>query len=88
VVFHAGYALPESRVADARRATKILDHLIDEGWLSPREVLVPPPLDLPALLRVHDEAYLASLDAPLAVARALGGAGPPGGYKHIRAHQT
>ena len=49
VVFHAGYAPPDSAVADARRGAKILDHLIGEGWISPGEVIVPPPLDLSAL---------------------------------------
>lgn len=77
VVFHAAYAPPDNAVADARRAVKILDHALVEGWLAPSDVLVPPPIELAALRRVHDDAYLESLDAPAAVARALGGVDPP-----------
>jgi len=77
VVFHAGYAPPDGAIVDARRAAKILDHLFHEGWLAPSRVVVPPGLLLSALRRVHDDDYLESLDAPTAVARALGGAEPP-----------
>lgn len=77
VVFHAGYEPPDSQIVDHRRAAKVLDHVLSEGWLSPGRVKVPPPLSLAALRRVHDDAYLESLDAPLAVARALGGEEPP-----------
>jgi len=77
IVFHTGYAPPDSQIADARRAAKILDHLLTEGWLLPSQVSVPPPLSVSALRGVHDDAYLESLDTPLAVARALGGSEPP-----------
>lgn len=77
VVFHAGYAPPDGVIVDFRRAAKILDHLFHEGWLAPASVAVPPALELAALRRVHDDDYLASLDAPAAVARALGGVEPP-----------
>lgn len=77
VVLHAGYAPPDSAIVDSRRCAKILDHLLVEGWLVPSRVNVPPPLSVAALRRVHDDDYLASLDTPAAVARALGGAEPP-----------
>ncbi|MEZ4300122.1 MAG: hypothetical protein R3B70_34560 [Polyangiaceae bacterium] len=77
VVFHTGYAPPDSSVVDARRPAKILDHVLAEGWLTPSQVLVPPPISLAALRRAHDDDYLASLDAPATVARALGGDEPP-----------
>ncbi len=54
IVFHAGYAPPDNAIADARRAAKILEHLLAEGWLSPSQVSVPPPLSLASLRRVHD----------------------------------
>lgn len=77
LVFHAGYAPPDSAIADARRPAKILDHLLAEGWVLASQVSVPPPLSLAAFRRVHDDAYLESLDTPAAVARALGGDQPP-----------
>ena len=73
VVFHPAYAPPDSAIADSGRAAKILDHLLSEGWLSPKDVIVPPPIDLSALRRVHGDAYLESLDDPQIVARNLGG---------------
>jgi acetoin utilization deacetylase AcuC-like enzyme len=77
LVAHAGYAPPDSAIVDSRRCAKILDHLLAEGWLLPSQVNVPPPLSIGALRRVHDDDYLASLDTPAAVARALGGDEPP-----------
>lgn len=77
VVYHAGYAPPDSAIVDHHRGAKILNHLLAEGWVVPSQVCVPEPLSLAALRRVHDDAYLESLDAPSAVARALGGAEPP-----------
>jgi acetoin utilization deacetylase AcuC-like enzyme len=77
VVFHAGYAPPDSAIADGKRAAKILDHLLSQGWITPPHVSVPQPLALAALRRVHDDGYLESLDTPGAVARALGGHEPP-----------
>jgi acetoin utilization deacetylase AcuC-like enzyme len=77
VVFHAGYAPPDGTIADHKRAARILDHVLTEGWLAPSQVRVPRPLEVAALRRVHDDAYLESLDVPLAVARALGGDAPP-----------
>jgi acetoin utilization deacetylase AcuC-like enzyme len=77
VVFHAGYAPPDGTIADHKRAARILDHVLAEGWLATAQVRVPRPLEVAALRRVHDDAYLESLDTPLAVARALGGDAPP-----------
>ena len=77
VVFHAGYMPPDVAIVDRKRAPKILEHLFAEGWLAPRDVLVPRPLELPALLRVHDPAYLEWLDVPENVALALGGVDTP-----------
>lgn len=77
VVMHAGYEPPDSAIVDARRAAKTLEHLLSEGWLGPSHVSVPPPLSVSSLRRVHDDDYLASLDTPASVARALGGDTPP-----------
>lgn len=77
VVFHAGYAPPDSAIVDSRRAAKIVDHLLTEGWLVASHVRVPPPIPMAALRRAHSDGYLESLDTPSAVARALGGAEPP-----------
>jgi acetoin utilization deacetylase AcuC-like enzyme len=77
VVCHTGYAPPDGTIVDAERGAKILNHLLAEGWLLASQVHVPEGLALSALRRVHDDGYLESLDAPLAVARALGGAEPP-----------
>jgi acetoin utilization deacetylase AcuC-like enzyme len=77
VVLHAGYAPPDGAIVDPRRAAKILDHLLSEGWLAASAVSVPGPLPVAALRRVHDDRYLESLDTPAAVARALGGDVPP-----------
>ena len=77
VVFHSGYAPPDSAIVDNRRAAKILDHLLAQGFVTPKRVSVPQPLSIASLRRVHDDAYLESLDTPGAVARALGGNEPP-----------
>lgn len=77
IVFHTGVTPPDSAIVDSARAAKIIDHLLAEGWLAPAQVSVPPPLSITALRRVHDDDYLASLDTPTAVARALGGDEPP-----------
>lgn len=77
VVCHTGYAPPDGTIVDNERGAKILNHLLAEGWLLASQVHVPEGLALSALRRVHDDGYLESLDAPLAVARALGGAEPP-----------
>lgn len=77
IVFHAGYAPPDSAIADNRRAAKILDHLLAQGFVTPSRVSVPQPLSIASLRRVHDDAYLEALDSPAAVARALGGHEPP-----------
>jgi acetoin utilization deacetylase AcuC-like enzyme len=74
LVYHAGYRLPESGVADADRADKIVGHLLREGWLSSADkVVLPRPASLSMLLRVHDVDYLEALDDPQTVARAVGG---------------
>ncbi|MEJ7731173.1 MAG: histone deacetylase [Polyangiaceae bacterium] len=77
VVYHTAYAWPDNPIADARRAARVLDHVLGEGWLVPADVRVPPAIGLGALRRVHDDAYLESLDTPSAIARALGEAEPP-----------
>lgn len=77
LVCHTGYAPPDSAIVDRHRGAKILNHLLAEGWVLASQVRVPEPLPLAVLRRVHDDAYLESLDAPSAVARALGGAEPP-----------
>ncbi len=71
-VYHVGYAPPENGTVDPKRASKILDYLLGEGYLAPHGVEAPPPLDLAALRRVHDDAYLERLDHPPTIANALG----------------
>ncbi|MBK8251992.1 MAG: hypothetical protein IPK82_04920 [Polyangiaceae bacterium] len=77
LVFHAAYAPPDSHIVDAERSAKILSHLLTEGLTVGSRVLVPPALSVAELRRVHKDEYLESLDAPSAVARALGGDEPP-----------
>jgi acetoin utilization deacetylase AcuC-like enzyme len=72
VVYHEGYRPPDTDVVDARRADRIITYLAHEGWLHEATVLAPPDLAVSALAKVHDRAYLESLDGADAVARAMG----------------
>ncbi|MEX0842874.1 MAG: histone deacetylase, partial [Gemmatimonadota bacterium] len=73
VVHHRSYRQWISGVPmDALRAERILGFLLDEGWVGPRTIHVPRPAALENLQRVHDMAYLRSLDDPEVVARVMG----------------
>jgi len=90
LVYHDGYRLPESGIADVRRAEKIIGHLYSEGWLAKREAIVlPRPVTIAQLLGVHDVDYLESLDDPVAVGQVLGeGVAPAEHARHfIRAQR-
>lgn len=66
------YALPDGALFDRARAHKILAHLGAQGWLGRRSVERPAPLDMEDLFRVHDAAYLESLDDPRVLASIFG----------------
>ncbi len=73
LVFDPRYRVPDNELADPARGQKILDHLDARGWLSPANVLAPPPLTMRQLLRVHDRSYLEGLDDPRGVGAVFGG---------------
>ncbi|MBK8938920.1 MAG: histone deacetylase [Polyangiaceae bacterium] len=81
IVFDRRYVLPIDEPADGRRAEKILRYLEAEGALGAATLLVPPPMRVTDALRVHDAAYLSSLDDPevlesIFFSRGLGGLEP------------
>lgn len=62
VVYHEAYAAPPGGLVDPRRAEKVLLALRQRELLRPEDILIPEPLDLAFLARVHDPMYLQSLD--------------------------
>jgi acetoin utilization deacetylase AcuC-like enzyme len=58
---------------DGRRGEKILRHLGREGLVAHRHISEPAPVRLDALLRVHDAAYLESLQDAAELDRVLPG---------------
>ena len=73
LVFDARYRIPENEAIDPLRARKIIEHLDARGWIGAATVIRPRFVTMRELLRVHDRAYLESLDDPRAVSKVLGG---------------
>jgi acetoin utilization deacetylase AcuC-like enzyme len=72
-VYHREYRRWISGVPmDAMRGERILAFLLDEGWVSRRQVHLPRPASVENLQRVHGPDYLRSLDDPGVVARVMG----------------
>jgi len=57
---------------DARRARRILSFLLAENLVSRRDVQAPRPASMRALRRVHDDAYLESLQESASLLPVLG----------------
>lgn len=73
LVYHVGYESPfRGLPMDRRRARRIVAFLAHEGLLGLNDLYRPRPASLEALLRIHDPAYIESLDDVEAVTRALG----------------
>ncbi len=72
-VYHTAYerSLPAVPL-DSRRAERILAFLADEGLLDRRDLRVPRPPQVRALLRVHDADYLDALQRPDSATRVFG----------------
>jgi acetoin utilization deacetylase AcuC-like enzyme len=66
-----GLELPSSS-HDARRSGRILSYLLAEGLVSRRDVQAPRPVSMRALRRVHDDAYLESLQETSSLMPILG----------------
>jgi len=66
-----GLELPQSTY-DARRPRRIVSFLLAESLVARREVHAPPPVSMRALRRVHDDAYLESLQDTASLLPVLG----------------